>query len=79
MGQTADTGKNTSSCQRHGCTSVAGEHSGCRYPGPFRDSGVVVMLIAMALVGLCLQVPIAIAFGRRTDREGAAATEKVAL
>jgi BASS family bile acid:Na+ symporter len=45
----------------------------------FHDSGVVVMLVAMALVGLCLQVPIAIAFGRRIDREGATGTEKVAL
>jgi BASS family bile acid:Na+ symporter len=45
----------------------------------FRDSGVVVMLIAMALVGLCLQVPIAIAFGRHVGREGAPGTEKLAL
>jgi len=33
----------------------------------FRDPGVVVMLIVMALVGLCLQVPIAIALGRCVD------------
>lgn len=45
----------------------------------FRDSGVVVVLLAMALVGLCLQVPISIAFGRCVDREGAARTEKVSL
>jgi BASS family bile acid:Na+ symporter len=42
----------------------------------FRDSGVVVILIAAALLGLCLQVPIAIAFGRRVDREGAARTKR---
>ena len=31
----------------------------------FPDSDVVVMLIVVALLGLCLQVPIAICFGRR--------------
>ena len=45
----------------------------------FRDSGVVVILIAMALVGLCLQVPIAIALGRCVDGKVAPGTEKVAL
>jgi len=45
----------------------------------FRDSGVVVMLIVMALVGLCLQVPVAMAFGRCVDGKGAPRIEKVAL
>jgi predicted Na+-dependent transporter len=35
----------------------------------FRDPAVAAMLIVVALLGLCLQVPIALAFGRRAVRE----------
>jgi len=35
----------------------------------FRDPAVAAMLIVIALLGLCLQVPIALAFGRRAARE----------
>ena len=35
----------------------------------FRNPAVVAMLIVVGLLGLCLQVPIALAFGRRAVRE----------
>jgi hypothetical protein len=35
----------------------------------FSDPRVVVMLIVMVILGVCIQIPIAVGFGRRSMRE----------
>jgi predicted Na+-dependent transporter len=42
----------------------------------FRDPAVAAMLIVVALLGLCLQVPIALAFGRQSVRDNSWAKVK---
>jgi len=42
----------------------------------FRDPAVTATLIVIALLGLCLQVPIALAFGRRAARENSSVKVK---
>jgi predicted Na+-dependent transporter len=36
----------------------------------FSDPGVVVMLVVMAILGVCIQIPVAVAFGRCAIRQG---------